>query len=245
MAIGFLRRCENNYKFQMKTTFCMLVSAAQRSQCRINKFFCRIPPDYEGPVEDNNPEVDIAEVATNSGIFSDLECVQFEVCDYIYSFTAGLCGVLGSAAKISDLEFSTYVGDLGEYWVPESYETTEVVLRSVRCGSLKRLCLSSLVSQPGSLKNFLLKHRHTLQEVLFNGVTLVGGWDEILRWIRDNLNLQSLSLSELRHMTVSEFEDVDDNKDAQFWFGRVHWSGTENIRLGINQLLENKRKGDE
>ncbi|KAG9760402.1 hypothetical protein KCU73_g2909, partial [Aureobasidium melanogenum] len=247
MPIGYLRRWDKTYqfnnRFQMKTTFCMLVSAVQRSKCRINKFSCRIPPEYEGLIQDNNPEIDIAEVATSSGIFTDLECMRLEVCHYIPSFTAGLCGVLGLAAKISNLELSTRVGDFGEYWAPESYEATGAMLRSVCCGSLKRVCLSSLVSKPGSLKDFLLKHRHTLKEVLFDFVILVGAWVEILRWIRDNLDLQIISLSELHRMSVSEYENVDvDERTVHVWCQAARWSGPENIRRGLNQLLENKRK---
>lgn len=248
MAVGYLRRWENKYKFQMKTMFRMLVSAAQRSKCKINKFSCRIPPEYEALTRavDTNPEIDIAEVAASSGIFADLKCMQLEVLDYIQSFTTGLSSVLTLAAKISDLELSTRVGDFGNYWAQESYRATETMLRSVCCGSLKRVRLSSLVSKPGSLKDFLLKHRHTLQEVLFDRVTLVGDWNEPLIWIRDNLDLQLLSLSELRHMDMSEFEDVDEvEKSAQSWFDGAQWSGPENIRVGIDELLEDKRRGDE
>lgn len=249
MPIGYLRRSDKTYRFQrfqMKTTFVMLVSAVRRSKCRINKFSCRIPPEFEGLIEDNNPEIDIAEVATSSGIFTDLECMQLEVCHHIPSFTAGLCGVLGLAAKISDLELSTRVGDDGTYWAVESYEATEAMLHSVCCGSLERVRLSSLVSKSGSLKNFLLKHRHTLKEVLFDFVILVGAWDEILRWIRDNLDLQVISLSKLHRMSVSEYENVDvQERTVHVWCQAARWSDPENIRRGLDQLLENKREEDE
>ncbi|KAI4739789.1 hypothetical protein E4T50_09772 [Aureobasidium sp. EXF-12298] len=235
MPIGSRRR-DNGNEYQMKTTFRMLVSAAQRSQYRINKFLCQIPPQsYDRPIQDNNPEIDIAEIARGSGIFAGLECMRFEVYSYEHTLTSALCGVLGTAAMISDFELSTCVQGFATWWATESYETTQAILRSVCCGSLKR---------PGALKKFLLKHRHTLREVFFDVVTLVGAWDEILRWIRDTLNLQILSVSELRYMDVSEFEEDDaEEKVAYSWFDGVRWSDPENICLGIDQLLEKKKKG--
>ncbi|KAG9700846.1 hypothetical protein KCU95_g966, partial [Aureobasidium melanogenum] len=245
MPIGFLRRCGSGYAYQIKKTFRMLVSAVKSSQCRINKFFCCIPPDSDEPVNDNNPEIDMAEIATSSGIFADLACIEFDIHCYIPTFTAGLSGVLESADKISDLKLGTsfWCIDPRVYGAKESHDTTKALLSSVCSSRLHRVCFRALVLKPAFLKSFLMKHRHTLQKVVFDNVTMVGPWDEVLVYIRGNLNLQMLQLFESHHMAVSEFEDDDiEDKAAQYRSYDVVWRGPENVRVGLDKLLEEERK---
>lgn len=244
IPIGYTRRSDNGvWNYQMKKTFRMLLSAVQRSQCRINKFTCQIPEISR--LQSRTTTLKIAEIAASIGIFAELEYVQFEVYHYVDSFTAGLCGVLESAVKLCDLEFSTSpVYNKEIYRAKKSCQTTDTILRSVCSGTLRRVYLRSLVFKPELLKTFLTKHHCTLKEVLFDAVTLVGTWNDVLEWIRDNLSLQMLSLSDIRCIDASEFEDDDMGYFAEYWCDDVLWSSPEDIRLGLDQLLEEKRKED-
>ncbi|KAG9893754.1 hypothetical protein KCV05_g13108, partial [Aureobasidium melanogenum] len=104
LPIGYNRGWGNGYNYQMKKTFRTLLSAAQRSQCRINKFICEIPEDQ---ITDPNPDIDMVEIAKNTGAFAELECIQLKIYSYVSDYTVGICGALELAENISELELVT------------------------------------------------------------------------------------------------------------------------------------------
>ncbi|KAH0369536.1 hypothetical protein KCU65_g3297, partial [Aureobasidium melanogenum] len=245
LPIGHMRGWGNGWNYQFKKTFRTLLVAAQRSQCRINKFICQIPDDQ---VTDPNPDIDIAEIAKNTSAFAGLECIQLGIGSYVPEYTAGVCGALRLAENLSELELhTTEYPDISPevYHATESCQTTEAILGSLRAGSLRRVYLSSLVCKPEFLKNFLVEHCRTLKEVLLDEVGLIGDWAEVLECIRDNLSLQMFSLRGPWYMDVSVFEAEDSDGSIQYWSGCGSWHSPDDVRVGLDQLLESKREEDE
>ncbi|KAG9655841.1 hypothetical protein KCU64_g6273, partial [Aureobasidium melanogenum] len=168
--------------------------------------------------------------------------------DYISEFTVGICGALGLAEKISELKLvTTEYPDISPevYHATESSETTEAILSSLCSGSLRQIHLSRLVCKSEYPKEFLLKHQQTLEKVSFNSLVLIGAWAEVLEWIRDNLSLHMFSFSDPCYMDQGEFEGDDPDKTVQYWSDNGSWDSPDDIRVGLNQLLEIKREADE
>ncbi|KAG9515410.1 hypothetical protein KCV07_g7451, partial [Aureobasidium melanogenum] len=248
VPIGFTRGGTYGWNYQLKSTFRILLTAAQRSQCSINKFYCRISDvnfDFKA-AEESSPDIDMVEIARGVDIFTDTQCIKLDIYSHVPQFIAGLCAVVESAKNISELGLRYSVDGYEIYNAKASCQTTEAVFSSLCSGNLQRITLRSLVSKPKLLKEFLIEHRSTLKEVSFDAVTLVGTWDELLEWIRNNLCLQKLSLSSMCRMDASEFEDDTLEHSAEDWYDyrapNFLWNGPENIRLGLDQLLKNKRK---
>ncbi|KAH0346033.1 hypothetical protein KCU81_g4132, partial [Aureobasidium melanogenum] len=244
LPIGHNRGWGNGLNYQFKKTFRTLLVAAQRSQCRINKFICQIPDDQ---VTDPNPDIDIAEIAKNTAAFAVLECMQLLIGSYVPEYTAGICGALRLAENLSELELhTTEYPDISPevYHATESCQTTEAILGSLRSSSLRRVHLNSLVCKPELLKNFLLEHRRTLKELLLESVGLIGAWAEIVECIRDNLSLRMFSLRGPWYMDVSEFEAEDSDGSIQYWSGCGSWNSPDDVRVGLDQLLQSKREED-
>jgi len=223
----------------------MLVDAAKRSGCRINQFEFDVP-SYENFIELKS-HIERA-ISTASDVFAGLESFGIHLRSAgAQRYSEDLAKILPLAKSISALELSatSLVNDKRILHAGDSLQEIANILDSVNSDTLRRVKLEGFICEQDDLRRFLDRHNSTIKELSFSNLVMAGSWDELLEWIGANLHLEKLELKALGTIDENASNDENGGDFPVKWACPEVLQGEEQVRLGLMEILEQKRSADD
>ncbi|THY92800.1 hypothetical protein D6C92_05666 [Aureobasidium pullulans] len=237
-------RQDDNWDIRPMSALRMLVEAAKRSECPVNESKFGVA-ELEQVVK-SELSTNLA-VVTASDAFAGLKSFDIEIeSAHAAKISEDLAKILPLAKSISGFKLAatTWLGD-EMFQAGLSSQQIANILDSVNSDTLRLVKFRNLVCEQEELRRFLDRHNSTIKELSFTSVVVLGSWDELLEWIGANLHVEKLELKALGTMDEDASNDENGGDFPVKWVCSEVLQGEEQVRLGLMEILEQKRSADD
>lgn len=124
---------------------------------------------------------------------------------------------------------------------PQLAEYVHHTLSMLNSSALSQIWLDSVIVYADHLVDMFRRHKDTLKDLTMSEVTLIGSWDDVVLYIRDELSLEKFVMVRSWNIDHGQYQ-MEIGEEESWLFGGVEFSGREAVKSGLTDVLSEMNK---